>query len=103
RRKRPLIAAGHFDEQQDSSPKTAPLPSIELPTVQTVSDSPAVPVANNAGQVPASTVTYLVSGRPASPFQAAIFEEIVHGSGDILVEAAAGSGRTSTLCEAIAL
>jgi DNA helicase II / ATP-dependent DNA helicase PcrA len=44
---------------------------------------------------------YTVNGYPASGYQAAILERVEHGTGDIFVVAAAGSGKSSTLVEAI--
>ena len=43
----------------------------------------------------------LLSGHPASPYQAAVFDHFAHGRGSRIVEAVAGSGKTTTMKNAL--
>lgn len=43
----------------------------------------------------------LLSGHPASPYQAAVFDHFRYGRGSLIVEAGAGSGKTTSLKNAI--
>jgi superfamily I DNA/RNA helicase len=50
---------------------------------------------------PAIAEYTLLSGHPASPYQAAIFDHFRNGRGSVIVEAVAGSGKTTTIKNAL--
>ncbi len=39
----------------------------------------------------------LLSGHPASPYQATVFDHFRYGRGSVIIDAGAGSGKTTTL------
>jgi superfamily I DNA/RNA helicase len=54
-------------------------------------------VAPGSGNSPARTEYTLLSGHPASAYQAAIFDDFRYGKGSVIVMAGAGSGKTTSM------
>jgi superfamily I DNA/RNA helicase len=63
--------------------------------VITLARSQSAPAASQSDQYT------LLSGHPASPYQAAVFEHFRNGRGSVIVDAGAGSGKTTTLKNAL--
>lgn len=64
----------------------------------------ATVVADRLQSAPASTSSAaytLLSGHPASPYQAAVFDHFRYGRGSVIVNAVAGSGKTTTMKNAL--
>jgi superfamily I DNA/RNA helicase len=88
--------------------RTPPMTSLALapansPPVNAPSGPPSPPVPASANT--ASDPSQAASSRPFIPsvYQQAIFDFIEHGDGDLVVNAYAGSGKTTTLVEAAKL
>lgn len=67
-------------------------------------DQGAATVATRPVTAPPATtsdVYTLLSGHPASPYQAAVFDHFRYGRGSIIIDAGAGSGKTTTLKNAL--
>ena len=69
--------------------------------LNTAGYSPTAP-ARTSALAPAQGDAYtLLSGHPASEYQAAVFDHFRYGRGSLIVEAGAGSGKTTSLKNAI--
>lgn len=80
--------------------KKAPAKKVAIKQVTT--NAPRVPVSKP--RQPKSKPKFILSnGMPASPQQEHIFDWIKNGQGNAFVEAVAGSGKTTTLVEALRL
>jgi DNA helicase-2/ATP-dependent DNA helicase PcrA len=83
--------------QTDNANRDARRAAVRPPAMHDVTNKPVMQRDEDAyhGE------QHLINGYPASKYQAAILDEVQRGSGDIQVVAAAGSGKSTTLVEAI--
>jgi DNA helicase-2/ATP-dependent DNA helicase PcrA len=62
----------------------------------------SVPASPSSNVIDLKPATYaLLSGHPASPYQAAVFDHFKHGRGSAIIKAVAGAGKTTTIKNAV--